>query len=338
MRKRIILSLLAVFYFALSGFAQIDSVKMYIDQGVQLHDAGKYDAAIGKYRQALKIDPNSPVANYEMSFSFFSKEDYENALIYSRRVIALNKGSQLQAYVVCGSSLDMLGKLDESITTFQEGIRKYPGFYLLYYNLALTAYKKNDFATAEKAAVNAIAFNSSHAGSHYVLANICFRKGERVKSILSLYYFLLLEPNSQRSMVAYKLLQEELNTGIVKEPKNTISVVVPDSKDTTFFSIETAISLMSASQTLESSKKDSDLDFFVRQSSMIFELLGTKQYSNEGVWSDLYVHFFSELQKSGNTKAFCHYTSQVCYPTSVEKWIQTNKSEFDKFKEWVKNK
>ncbi len=337
MRKRIILSLLAILSFALSGVAQIDSSKIYVDQGVQLHDAGKYDAAIGKYRQALKIDPNSPVANYEISFSFFSKEDYENALIYSRRVIVLNKGSQLQAYVVCGSSLDMLGKSAEAITTFQEGIRKYPGFYLLYYNLALTAYKTGDLETAEKSAINAIAFKSSHAGSHYVLANICFRKRERVKSILALYYYLLLEPNASRSMVAYKLLQEELNTGIVKEPKNTISVVVPESKDTTFFAVETVISLMSASRNLESKKKESDLDFFVRQSSSIFELLGTK-HPGPGIWNDLYVHFFSELQKSGNTKAFCHYISQSCYPTSVEEWIQTNKPEFDRFKGWVKNK
>ena len=87
-------------------FAQEDKVKELVQQGVDLHDLGKYNEAIAKYKAALDIDSKSNDANYEISYTYMTIGDYDNAIKYSSKVIKQNTTSQPEAYVVLGSSYD----------------------------------------------------------------------------------------------------------------------------------------------------------------------------------------------------------------------------------------
>lgn len=99
--------------------AQTDIEKLVME-GIEHHDKGEYDKAIESYKKALKIDPNSPLVNYEIALSYFSNEDYKKAVKYSDAV--LDEGSEYiqQAYVTKGSALDMMGKTKESIKVFEK--------------------------------------------------------------------------------------------------------------------------------------------------------------------------------------------------------------------------
>ena len=112
MKKLYLLIGFVLFPCFLSGQTNIDSL---IKQGVYYHDAGEYDKAIDLYKQALNIDPNSDAANYEIAMTYMYAKDYENSIKYSDKVIELNKNNVLSAYITKGSSLDYLGKTDESI-------------------------------------------------------------------------------------------------------------------------------------------------------------------------------------------------------------------------------
>jgi Tfp pilus assembly protein PilF len=335
---RLLVTLTLVLFLTANLLGQDDKIKEIVTQGTELHDQGKYDEAIAKYKAALEIDKNSTLANYELSYTYMVTEQYENAVKYSKIVIEQNTNNQHEAYVVLGSSLDMLGKPDKAIKAYEEGLIKFPSSNLLNYNLALTTYNQKDYEKAEKAAINAISAKPIHGSSHIILAAIMKAKGQRVKSLLPLYYFLMLEPNSKRSEINYNSLVDQLGQGVKKESEKNINVNVPisSSTDSDFGAAEMMISLLAASRYTEENKGKSDMDLFIETNKGFFSILGELKKENTGFWWDLYVTKFYDLVKSDNYEAYSYYISQSTNSEKVNKWIAENTDKMQQFKAWMK--
>jgi hypothetical protein len=306
-------------------------------QGTELHDQGKYDEAIAKYKMALNIDKNSTLANYELSYTYMAKKNYGDAIKYSKKVIDQDADNQQGAYIVLGSSLDMNGKPDNAIKVYEEGLSKFPNSNLLYFNLALTSYNQKDYDKAEKAAINAIIANPRHASSHVVLSAIMQAKGERVMSLLPAYYFLMLEPNSKRSAISYNNLLQQLGQGIERKNGSDINVNIPfsDSHGSLFGAAEMMVSLLAASRFTEENEGKSDMEYFVETNSGLFSVLGELKGDNGGFWWDLYVSKFYDLVQSDNVEAFSYYISQSSNSESVKQYIASNPDKVKQLKVWM---
>jgi tetratricopeptide (TPR) repeat protein len=184
-------------------------VDSLVQLGIQCHDNGQYDKAIELYQKALEIDPASPLTNYEIALTYMYAKDYANSIKHSDIVIGQKGQNLLQAYVTKGSCLDYLGKTDESIRLFEQGIRKFGDHYLLYYNLGYDYYKLKNYEKAQEVFTKAIKSNPNHASSHLFLGFTMADLDQKVQSLLCLHYFLLLEPNSGRAKTAFSLLQKQ---------------------------------------------------------------------------------------------------------------------------------
>jgi hypothetical protein len=321
-----------------SIFGQNDKVNELISQGIALHDDGKYAEEISKYQEALSIDKNSTTANYELSYSYFTNKQYEEAVSYSSYVIKLNKGSLEDAYIILGSSLDYMQKTQKAISTYEKGLKKFPESYLLNYNLALTCFNQKEYDKAEKATINAIKLKPTHASSHLLLSSIMKSKGERIKSLLPLYYFLMLEPESKRAETSYINLIEQLNKGVVKTDEKNINVnlALGNSKKDDFDSAEMLISLLAASKYTEENKDKTEMQLFVENNKSIFSILGELNNKKNSFWWDFYAERLNNLEKTDNYEAFSYYISQSKNDETVNNWIAENSSKIYKFEDWMK--
>jgi len=324
----------------LSGniFCQEDKIKELVSQGTDLHDQGKYDEAIAKYKAALDIDKNSTLANYELSYTYMTTEKYDDAIKYSKRVIEQNTDHLQPAYVVLGSSLDMKGKPKDAIKAYEDGLIKFPNSNLLNYNLALTSYNIKDYDKAEQAAIKAVYAKPTHGSSHIILASVMKVKGERVKTLLSLYYFLMLEPNSKRSITNLNILKNMLNEGVVPQSGNDITVNIPStaSKDSLWGAAEMSVSLSSAAKHTDENKDKSNIVYFVETNRSLFSILGELKKDNSDIWWSLYVTKFYDLVQSKNYEAFSYYISQSTNSDEVKNWIANNPDKMQSFKDWMK--
>jgi len=320
-------------------FAQTDKIDELISQGTVLHDQGRYDEAISKYKEALAIDNNSLAANYELSYTYMAAQQYEKAIKHSQIVIEQNTDYLEQAYIVLGSSQDMLGQPDKAIKSFEEGLAKYPNSNLLNYNLALTLFNQKNYEKAEEAAINAVLAKPGHGSSHIILAAIMQIKGQRVKSLLSLYYFLMLEPNSNRSDFYYKSLMEQLGQGVTKEGKKKINVSVSSAstKDEEFGAADMMVSMLAASNYIDENKKKGEMELFAENTKSFFSVLSELKKDHKGFWWDFYVTRFNSLLESENCEAFSYYISQSSKSAEVTKWIAKNTKKMEKFMEWLDN-
>ena len=66
------------------GNAASDSL---VTEGVRLHDEGKYEEALARFGQAVKLDEKNGNALYETGNTYFAIADYKQALKYADKTI-----------------------------------------------------------------------------------------------------------------------------------------------------------------------------------------------------------------------------------------------------------
>ncbi len=327
-----------VLFTNISLFGQDQNVQQLISEGIALHDEGRYDEAIARYRSALILQPGSSLASYEMAFSYFRLQKYDSSIKYGSQALDQNNGSQHESYIVLGNSFDLMGQPGKAIKVYEEGLKNYPNSNLLNYNLALTCFNQKDYKKAEQAVINAINARPTHASSHSLLAVIMKQSGKRIKSILPLYYFLMLEPNSSRSVANYKSLRSQLDEGVEKKDEKNISVnIFMDQKESDEFgAAEMMISLLAASKHTDENEDKTDIEHFNKTNEGIFSVLGELKKDNKGFWWDFYVTKLYDLIKSKNIEAYSYYISQSAGTDEVKKWISDHQSLVQRLENWIK--
>lgn len=319
-------------------FAQTD-IEDFVKEGIELHDNGNYEEAIETYKKALKIDPASTLVNYEIALSYFTNGNYKEAIKYSDEVLKQNKDYMLQAYLTKGSALDMSGNTKESIKLFEKAIKKTDGHFLLYYNLGFNYYKLNNFDNAEENVIKAITLNPTHSSSHLMLASMHDQKGNSVQTLLASHYFLFLEPDSQRSLDAYSMLQKNFGGNVSKDvdKPNTINIALSPNNDSQFGAAELMVSMLEASKSFEKNEGKTEDDMFVENSGQFFKILGElKEKDNQEIWWTFYTPFFYDLAISEHLETYCKYITQSDNENS-RKWLSENESQLNDFGEWLQN-
>ncbi len=323
--------------FALCAAAQNQQVEELIEKGVKQHDEGNYKAAINFYQQALEKDKASVLAHYEIASSYYAMKEYDKAIEHCDAVIDADKDYADKAFVLKGTVYDVMGKPAEAVKVYKKGIKKFPGKYLLHYNLALTCYNQKDDKQAERSLQDALTANPGHASSHMLMAYVMSDKGSRVRTMLALYNFLLLEPNSKRSVKAWDMLNKLTRKGVSKSGENTINISLDNSKDSEEFrAADLMVSMLEATRNLEENEKKSDEQMFVENSESFFKILGELEKKNRGFWWKFYVDFFNDLNNARHTEALCYYISQAAKKEAVNTWLDNNKTKIDSFGEWYK--
>ena len=185
-------------------------VDALIQEGLMLHEKEKYTEAIRVYHKALDILPESPVINAEIAMSYLYAGDSEKALVYSEKALRLPGGHFSGVYLTKGSALRNMGKLPEAAAAFKEGLVDSGPYYMLHYSLGQVNYLQglDDEAIAEL--TQAISLQPNHGNSHLLLGYVMLDRMKKPEALMSLLYFLLLDPGTDRSDEAFSALWSEL--------------------------------------------------------------------------------------------------------------------------------
>ncbi|MEM0517884.1 tetratricopeptide repeat protein [Aequorivita flava] len=317
-------------------FAQ-NNINTYIEEGIAYHDKGEYDKALATYEKALILDPQSTVVNYEMALSYFKKNDYKNTIARAEMVLKKNEDNLVNAYLIKGSALDMMGEVKQSIKLFEKAMRKFPDDYLLPYNLALNHYKLNQMEEAKENVIKALENNPSHGSSHWMLANIESAQGNTVQSLLANHYFLLLEPSSPRSLDAYTLLQHNFTGNVSQEKDNSITInISATGDDAPFSAAELMLGLMGASNMLPENADKTAEELFVENTKSFFQVLGElNDKKSQEIYREFYVPFFYDLAQSDHLETYCMYILQNGNK-NAEAWLIENIEALDALAAWLK--
>lgn len=317
-------------------FSQSD-LEALVQKGVGQHDSGQYEAAIDTYKKALKLDPNSTLVHYEMAMTYMSMKEYEKSIKHSDIVLKEKGEYMVHAYLTKGSCLDYLGKTSESVKLFEKAIKDYPKESLLYYNLALNYYRTNALDKAEKTLMDGLDVKSDHPSSHLLLGYIMSQKGQTSQALLSLYYFLLLEPNSNRSAGAYEEISHLYGDNVSSSEPGQINITLGAGGDSEFAAADLMVAMLQASDHLEENKGKTPGELFVSKTESFFKVLGElNEKKNKGFYWEFYVPFFYDIAQSEHIDTYCYYISQSSEDSAT--WIRAHMDRLEEFADWLDKK
>lgn len=320
----------------LQSFSQ-ETVERYVREGIGYHDSGDFQSAIEAYQHALYLNPNSSLANYEIAMTFSAMNEHDSAMKYTDKVLELDDGNLLPAYIIKGNTLDMLGEPQLAIEVYETALKKIGGHYMLYYNMGFTHYSIQNLDKVKEALVSGIISNPAHTSSHLLLGKLMHEIDQPVQSLLSLYYFLLIEPNSGRSPEAYQLIKAQL-TGNAENEGNQINLYIPDTGDKKddFSPAVLMLSMLGDMNLSEENQGKAPEEKFVSNTESFFKILGElRKKKNKGLWWEFYVPFFYELAKSDHLETYCYYISQSDNQNAVT-WLDENLDKINALDGWLR--
>lgn len=340
-------------------------VQDLIKEGVEQHDARDYKQAIKTYNEALKIDPNSMFATYELALSYLALRDYKNASKYSTKVIDSHEEKLLiGAYGVKSESLAETGKVDEAIALLESAIKELGNNYYLHFNLALNYFNKGNLDKTIKHVDNALNLDKTQSGAYLLSAYALNDKKVWVQSILSFQMFLLMEPNSHRSNNAFEemlqvmqvkettekpiersFIQKQLerhtnkNDSVISR-KNTppLNIFQGVNREIVYNAIESTIDSLKTTMNNDSIEIDTTntilYNSFKEVTRTVFTTLSEE---NDGtkkgfIWS-FHVPIITKILGSPYFDTYCRYISVGYFPESME-WWENNQDTAAKFVRW----
>jgi Putative Zn-dependent protease, contains TPR repeats len=323
---------ITVFIILISSFAIINAQPAsdkLIRKGVSMHDRGKYKDAISYYQQALKLNPSSMSATYEMALSYLQLKDYDNALKFSTKVINAGfKPLLVDAYCVKSSALADMNKLDQAIKLLNEALEKCGDEYLLHYNLGLSYFKQKNLKLSVYHLQKAIEIDTTHPSAFLLYAYALSDSDRWIQSLYSFHFFLLLEPNTSRSKDAFGEMYDIMTRNL---SPNAPSLTPEDGVD------RKALYEQLARIRPKVEDERFQYAFFEQASKQIFFTLTEMQEdSRKGLLWDFFVPIYDEILQSGYFDTYCRYVSSSYFPLSLQ-WWKTNTAKVDGFINWFED-
>ena len=316
-----------------------------IREGIQLHDQQNYKEAIAKYKQVLAENPWEVIALYELSFTYYANNDFQDALA-TARLGAQCKSEMLPVfYMLISNVLDETGKVNEAIKLYKTAIKRNPGIALLHYNLAISLRRASKLAKAKEAVKKALKYKPDHASSHLTLGSIYQEMGYRIPTVLAYSRFLVLEAESPRAIETLQALQDLLTAGVSKgDEPNEIKVLISETPKShrdegDFTSVETMLSIMVAADAIEIPEEEmegtppSPYERLVSLYSIIGESIKNSK-PRRGFAATYYAPYFSELTNAGHTEAFVCETWKAGNVEGASEWASENEAKLEEFRSW----
>ena len=116
------------------------NISKLIEKSKQLHQAGKIDEAIEKYKVLIKTIKNNSQIQYLLGTAFLQKKNYKQALLYLTKAIEIKDDVETY-YNNIGIALSQLNNNEEAIVNYIKALNINPNFIDANINLGI-AYKK----------------------------------------------------------------------------------------------------------------------------------------------------------------------------------------------------
>lgn len=325
-----------------------EKAKELTQEGITLHDKGKYVEAIQKYDEALKTDENNFFAMSEKAMSLHALQKNEEAVKLCNQVIQMhpNEDDLKSVFVTCGNAYDQMKKPDLSLEKYNEGLNKFPDFYYLHYNKGITLVNMNETKEALASFEKAAFYNPMHASSHNAIARLKSVEKQRIPSLMAYLTFLMVEPTGARAVSNLEAMNTQLYGNITQKKKNKTEVTFntdfltgEENQENDFSTVDLTMSLTIATQigSSKENKKMSEVEKFQKTIETFCSLLAETIDEKRGFYWTYYAPFFVELQKAKRIETFCHLVMASSDDKDVDKWLKAHREEVTDFYKWARN-
>lgn len=308
--------------------ASIDLIK----KGVEYHDNKEYDKALLEFKKVNRNDSNYYLAAVEMLNTYLVSKNDSAGLAFCNRLLTIKNDYTPNILIFKGDFLDNLNRKKEAEEVFKFGQKEYPTNNSFFYELGVVKYRDRDYDAAFDYFVKSVKVNPFHASSHYQLGLLAHRHNNITASMLAFQFYFLCDHSSKRATG----LVVDLEKVSKQELENDSVLSLKAFKDQNYFEeLESIIRSKAALSAKYKSKTDLNYDL-VKQMQLVIENIG-KYKDVKGFYNEFYGKFFDELNKNKFIEPYVYYTLSGMEIEDVNKWLNKNKNDLNKFELWCYN-
>ena len=343
-----------ILWIALLGsnvFAQDkESAERFVAEGVQYHDKGDYIGAISKYDKTLELDKDNLLALTEKAFSLVALQKFDESIICCKQAIEKHPAEPglTTVYTTYGNALDGLGKTDQAIDVYSQGIKLFPDYYQLYFNKGVTLSSIQKYDDAILCFQKAVMINPQHASSHNGIARLLNIQSKRIPSLLAYSRFLILETDSKRAKENLEALQKIMKGNTKQTGKNSITInidhdMIDDSKkkgkvrENNFQMIDFLLAMSAGLDFDDKNKNKTELELFSSKFEIVCTSIIESKKGNYGFYWDYYVPYFTEMYNKKLIETFSYIAFAPSDSPIVTGWLKDHKTEVENFYDWSKS-
>ena len=325
----------------LTSGASASEVDEYIKEGIKLHDKGSYEKAAQKYKMALKLEPNNPLALYELTFAYMLSKKNEKCIETAKKGLKIESNLQKEFTISLGGCYSQLGKIEEAIKAFERGLKIDPTDSHLHLNIAVTLSNIQQDKKAVSHLKEAIKYSNGYASPYYFIAEIYRTTNYLVPAIYFYMQFVLLEPNTSRSQDAAKKIYFLLYQGLDKKENGGMTIFVnPDSpKDEGDFSaLELALSVAAAASTTEENKIKTDVKRYTEALTSFVQIcseINDKNLDLTFTWQYAMKNMIA-LQHSADFNTYAYILAAKAGMQDANTWLDENQIKIEKMSNAIK--
>jgi len=318
-----------------------------IHEGVALHDEGKYADAIAKYNEALTLDKNNLQALSEKAMTLDASKQYDEAVEVSKFAISSHPTDDLKTvYLAYANSLDHQKKTDLALKIYDEGLKKYPDYYQLYFNKGITLINSNQTEKALEYFQKSAKLNPDHASSINALAAL--NRDKRIPSIMASSRYLILDNKSARAKGNLDSIIDLMSAGVSQKDDKSVNLTIdPETLDkavskkksqNNFSSVDLILSMATAAVEFDDKNKDkTEVQKFIEKFESICAGLNETQKGQKGFYWEFLAPYFIEMKSKNQIEPFAYIIFIPKQSEDVIKYHQENSQKIKDFYQWSDN-
>lgn len=277
-----------------------------------------------------KGDTLYTLAQYELSLLNIKTKNYNECVENCKYLLQTPFIEGDRVYSNYGIALDSLGKKEESVAMYNQGIQKYPKSYLLHFNKAVTLESMKRYKEAIEAYQECLINYPSHINANLRLGLLAANEQMYTQALLSFMYAILFTDNkSYKENIVYTA-ERWASLNIVPK-SNGIDFPTHQNFTEIDFLIKNKIALHDNFK--DKTKINASL---TKQMQIILESLKYDATSNN-FWMQFYVPFFKAVQEKNQYTGCMYYCLRGLENKKVSSVVEKNEKKINEFMEFTKN-
>ncbi|MGV8827099.1 MAG: tetratricopeptide repeat protein [Breznakibacter sp.] len=309
-------------------------VDSLIDQAVAWREKGNAELALRELDPLVVAKDASERALYELALTHMQLEHYTLAIGPAKRVLSLKGAHRVDAALVLGQCYVARGEYKRAQRLFKSLSDVALVDERIPYQCAVLYLKMGQHDAAEAEVQKAILLNRTFVDAHLLLSNIMLEKGERIKAMLPLYYYLLLDNDGENGALAGKQLIQlwKFSSGRVLGMLNRGS-----SKDL-YHQAGQYINTISTDDSISTLQGSAAISLLSQHTTRLFGFFKEHSGDNFDFYQLVYIDFFTELHTKGYVEPMVYFISNAQWHPQVLEWIAGNGQKFNEFRVWMESR
>jgi antitoxin component YwqK of YwqJK toxin-antitoxin module/Tfp pilus assembly protein PilF len=303
----------------------INSFEIY-KTSLEYYEEEKYKEALAEIEKVDRNDTNYTAILLDKSRILLALEKYDDAIRVCEEGLTYKSNNDVFLQNNLALAYQKNKKFQEAISILDSAVKKYPNNYILYLNKG-NVYKDMDkYPEAVAMYKEAIKRNPYISTSHMRLGLIAADEGKLSQAMMCLNMFLILEPNTSRSLSILAKINEMVSSKYERTPHNVN--LSPEGGDD-FSETDLIISNYAALSKDYKTPAKIELPVIKQNHALLSRLKYDK--NDKGFWMQTYVEFFQKLYDQGKFEGFSFYILQSSDVDAHKSLVKKNQADITAF-------